>query len=153
MAVESAVMAWMEFALSAEAIRQVPGPDDRGRLATSAAGAWLQTYKTDSRVDVDPMHVPEHSLLVDETIEHVEANMLRVKLVAYKFSGNLQNDKGIDYQLVPEDEIDLLTSMVGTMTVTVGVDNDSKAVLDVSVDGLFAEDPATAEAVSKMSNL
>lgn len=93
---------------------------------------------------VSPTEIPVCDLLLDERIVSSGVDGIQVKIVAYKLDfTDPKKDNGVEYVTVPTDEINMLMSMVGTLTITLsmagrsfvepnGIFADNREVLDIA---------------------
>ena len=116
------------------------------RLPSLYHTTWMEEgLKKQPGTFCSPYQVPPSDLLVDETFTETGRDRCQFKAVAYKLAGKVQKNCNVEYVEVPVDQIDLLTSMVGTLTITI-----DQGSYTVEAGGLFAEDKHIVAAIRRL---
>ena len=99
--------------------------DMDGKLSSMFHTLWVDNaYRQVPGSLVDPSTCPQHDLMIDEHIDTISETHIRFKATAYDLSLDTRRDSsGVEVVDIPKDEVELLMSMVGSVTVEI---NDGK---------------------------
>lgn len=129
------------------------GFEDESVWPTVAMVSMLRNLGNEVGIPSDPYVTPVHDMLIDQYMQEASRQRTTVKVVAYRMDLERQRDHGMDCLYLPKDDIDILLSVVGTITVSVVYDAEKeRPTFEVVPEGIFAEDKEVLEAIKRTTS-